>query len=223
VRALAYRLYSLYGFVVPRVYPSARGGILDAAERVILRDGPHALSVDAVLAESGLSKGGFFHHFPSKEALLVALLERLVATSNECAKSSMDGDADEHGRSLRAQVALAFDMPAAQRERTRALVLALLAAAMEAPKVALKARIANGRALAEAHREGVDVGTALVVQLALDGYFLGESFGTLRLDRQSKAALRATLLALIEHSAKPRRGALQRKRRPRNHAEEQAR
>jgi AcrR family transcriptional regulator len=40
---------------------------------VILRDGPHGVSVDAVLAESAMSKGGFFHHFPTKAAVLGGL------------------------------------------------------------------------------------------------------------------------------------------------------
>jgi len=42
-----------------------------------------------------------------------------------------------------------------------------------------------------------------VIRLALDGYFLGESYNTTKLDGNERAALRASLLALLER--KPRR------------------
>jgi AcrR family transcriptional regulator len=186
---------------MPRVYSSARDKILDATERVILRDGPNDVSVDAVLAESGMSKGGFFHHFPNKAALLGGLLERLSRAVATTAAASTRGDPQPHGRALRAQIAVAFDLPPAERERTRALVLALLAGVMESQDVAARARKANRQALAIASGEGVSRGAALCVQLALDGYFLGETFKTIRLDRDDREALRATLHALVDTRA----------------------
>jgi hypothetical protein len=42
---LAYGPTSLCDMSMPRVYSSARDKILDATERVILRDGPHGVSV----------------------------------------------------------------------------------------------------------------------------------------------------------------------------------
>lgn len=187
---------------MPRVYSSARDKILDATERVILRDGPHRVSVDAVLAESGMSKGGFFHHFPNKAALLGGLLERLSRAVAAMAAPSMRGDPRLRGRALRAQIAVAFDLPPAERERTRALVLALLAGVMESQDVAARARKANRDALTLASNEGVDRGAALCVQLALDGYILGEAFKTIKLDRDDREALRATLQALVDSTPK---------------------
>lgn len=51
---------------------SARGKLLDAAVTLIRRNGFAATSVDQLCAAAGLTKGGFFHHFASKEALGVA-------------------------------------------------------------------------------------------------------------------------------------------------------
>lgn len=186
-----------------RIYPSARDKILDATERVILRDGPSGVTVDAVLAESGMSKGGFFHHFATKTALLGGLLERLSRDIASMAAPSMRGDQRLRGRALRAQIAIAFDLPPAQRERNRALVLAFVAGVMECPALAAHARKANRQTLATARVEGADTGTALLIQLALDGYLLAESFKTIKLDRAERAALRSALLALLE--PKPRR------------------
>jgi len=57
---------------------SRREGLLDAAEAVSRRLGAAHLTLDAVAAEAGVSKGGLIYHFPSKLALLEAVIERAV-------------------------------------------------------------------------------------------------------------------------------------------------
>ena len=57
-----------------------RERILDGAERLVLEHGLAATTVDAILAESKTSKGAFFHHFPSKNQLARALVERYAAS-----------------------------------------------------------------------------------------------------------------------------------------------
>jgi AcrR family transcriptional regulator len=49
--------------------------ILDGAARLFAERGYGQTSVDAIIEEAVLSKGAFYHHFPSKEALLAALLD----------------------------------------------------------------------------------------------------------------------------------------------------
>jgi TetR/AcrR family transcriptional regulator, transcriptional repressor for nem operon len=55
---------------------SARIKLLDAAHAVVRRKGYAATSVDEICAAAGVTKGAFFHHFPSKEALGVAAAEQ---------------------------------------------------------------------------------------------------------------------------------------------------
>jgi TetR/AcrR family transcriptional regulator, transcriptional repressor for nem operon len=64
---------------VPRDGTATRERILDAAQRIVLERGFAATSVDAVLAQAPATKGAFFHHFPSKNDLGRALLERYAA------------------------------------------------------------------------------------------------------------------------------------------------
>src|SRR5215208_3308653 len=50
--------------------PSRRAELLDAAIAVIRRDGAQRLTLDAVAAEAGVSKGGVLYHFGSNAALI---------------------------------------------------------------------------------------------------------------------------------------------------------
>lgn len=60
-----------------------RDRLLDGAEQLVLERGFAATTVDAVLAATGTSKGGFFHHFSSKSELGRALVERYAAADVE--------------------------------------------------------------------------------------------------------------------------------------------
>ena len=59
--------------------PSAREAMLDAAQAVVLKQGAASLTLDAVAREAQVSKGGVMYHFPTKQALLTALGERMIA------------------------------------------------------------------------------------------------------------------------------------------------
>jgi TetR/AcrR family transcriptional repressor of nem operon len=65
--------------IVPRDGTATRDRILDAAQQIVLERGFAATSVDAILAAAPATKGAFFHHFPSKNDLGRALLERYAA------------------------------------------------------------------------------------------------------------------------------------------------
>lgn len=173
--------------------PATRARILDAAEQVLVREGPGGLSIDAVVAGAQVSKGGFFHHFESREALLDAVMERLTAHLGEALAAAVAAGPPAPGAAQRAQVALAFELPEAERRRSQALVLALVEAARHSPGLATRSARALRRSVAEAAAEGLDEGDALVVQLALDGYWLGEALGTLGLGGRQRAALRRSL------------------------------
>ena len=55
---------------------NTRAKLLEAASAVIRRDGAQGLTLDAVAAEAGVSKGGLLYHFASKRDLLDGLVER---------------------------------------------------------------------------------------------------------------------------------------------------
>ncbi|WP_281004470.1 MULTISPECIES: TetR/AcrR family transcriptional regulator [Mesorhizobium] len=58
---------------------TARDKILAAAVEISHENGAANLSLDAVAARAGVSKGGLLYHFPSKAALMRAMVETFVA------------------------------------------------------------------------------------------------------------------------------------------------
>jgi len=59
----------------------ARESLLEASFALMRERGYSATSVDELCAEAGVSKGAFFHHFPSKDALAVAAVDRWTEVS----------------------------------------------------------------------------------------------------------------------------------------------
>lgn len=76
--------------------PSQRVRVLDAFADLVVASAPEAVTLEAVAAAAGLSKGGLLYHFRAKEALVTALLERaaeLDAQDRERARADQDGTA----------------------------------------------------------------------------------------------------------------------------------
>jgi AcrR family transcriptional regulator len=56
--------------------PSMKDRILETADRLFYLQGIRAIGVDTIAAEIGISKRTLYNHFPSKDALIAAYLER---------------------------------------------------------------------------------------------------------------------------------------------------
>ena len=52
-----------------------RTRIVESARVLFNRHGFDAVSIDEVMSNAGLTRGGFYHHFPSKESLYAAAVE----------------------------------------------------------------------------------------------------------------------------------------------------
>ena len=85
---------------MPRDGAHTKARILDAAERLVLEKGFAGTSVDEVIAAAGTTKGGFFHHFHSKQELAHGLVERYVAVDMEL----LDSLLEQAGRARGVQV-----------------------------------------------------------------------------------------------------------------------
>ena len=86
-----------------------RRNLLDCAAKLAAEQGVAALSVQAVADAAGVTKGGLFHHFPSKQALLEAVMADLLTALDSEIDAFVSQDCEAYGRFTRAYVNAVFD------------------------------------------------------------------------------------------------------------------
>jgi AcrR family transcriptional regulator len=138
-----------------------RDRLLDAAAVVVRRDGAQALTLDAVAAQAGVSKGGLLYHFKSKRELIEGMIERWLAEFQR----EIDA-ADPHF--VRGWVR-ASD-PAGDE-------LGMLAALVAEPSLLGRVREQYAIWQDRVERAGADPVDATVARLAADGLWLAELLG----------------------------------------------
>lgn len=72
-----------------------RTSIIDAAEKLFVRDGFVGASLSAIVAEAGITKGALFHYFSNKESLFLEVWARLQDRMNCEAKQAARKAASE--------------------------------------------------------------------------------------------------------------------------------
>ena len=97
-----------------------RRRILDAATAVFSEKGYHGTAVDDIVKVSNTSKGSFYFHFPSKQEIFFALVDRLIAS---LARSAEDAIKVEHGPLDKVNAALETVFHNFSRHRNLAKIL----------------------------------------------------------------------------------------------------
>lgn len=88
-----------------RKQPEAvRLALLDSTMRLAAEQGIAAVTVQAVAAASGVTKGGLFHHFANKQALMEGMIEHVLARLEAAITAAMQTDPEPFGRFTRAYV-----------------------------------------------------------------------------------------------------------------------
>ncbi|WP_181786351.1 TetR/AcrR family transcriptional regulator [Streptomyces phytophilus] len=69
----------------------ARSRVLDAATRLFYADGVHTVGVDRIIAEAGVAKATFYHHFRTKDDLVAAYLTDQCRRQQQAAEALAGG------------------------------------------------------------------------------------------------------------------------------------
>ena len=169
----------------------SRKAALEAALTIIARDGPNRLTLDAIARESGMSKGGLTHQFPTKEAVLKALLERQMAHFEEFSTRYMAKvSATSANPNLATQLATVRE--AATSPNSAAL--ALVAAMVENPSLMMLPREREMKRVEAIKAESADPDLALLRWAAARGLLLSSLFGMSPLSKDEHDRLFARLL-----------------------------
>jgi AcrR family transcriptional regulator len=147
-----------------------RRTILDCAARICVESGLARLTIQSVADMAGVTKGGVFHHFSSKQALVEAVFADLLQSMGREIERVMADDAVARGRFTRAYLATVFR---ADEFSSTNVCAALSIAMLTDPGL----RALWGRWLADQldRHAGTDGDPALaVVRLAADGVWLAD-------------------------------------------------
>jgi AcrR family transcriptional regulator len=112
-----------------RAGSAARERILETAERLFYRDGYRGVGVDTIVADAGVAKMTLYRHFPSKDDLIAAYLER----TNEQLLAWMEGLIAAH-EDPRSALEAVFEGVAKLASSPECLGCAFVAAAGEFPE-----------------------------------------------------------------------------------------
>ncbi|ADI15276.1 transcriptional regulator, TetR family [Truepera radiovictrix DSM 17093] len=170
-----------------------RSDLLRAATRLILREGAARLTLAAVAAEAGVSKGGLLYHFPTKDALIEGLIEHYAHTFAAQVTALAAGESGPQPL-LRAYVRATFAEEGASRE----LGAAVLGAALLNPGLLPRFREQLQGAVARLEAGAADPARATAVRLAADGLWFTELLGLTDLAPSARGALERCLLELLE-------------------------
>ena len=162
--------------------------IIDAAEEVVLRDGVARLTLDAAAAEVGLSKGGVLYHFPTRDALVAGMVDKIIDEFDRDIEAGLEDD-EGAGSFTRAYIRATMAPSSPRPDREDRLGAALIAAAAAEPALLVPLQLAADRWQSHLEHDGLDPTLATVLRLACDGLWMCDLFGL----APPSAALRAEL------------------------------
>lgn len=168
-----------------------RAALLQCAAELAALEGLSGVTVQAVSAAAGVTKGGFFHHFPHKQALLEAVFERFLAENEQAIDSVMARDGLSSGCFTRAYISVAFD-DILQAEKS--LRMPLSVSMMASPELCERWSLWLAGRL-QRHHETDSLPQHEVARLAADGAWLAYSLGHARAIHDA-LSLKNTLLTL---------------------------
>jgi AcrR family transcriptional regulator len=171
-----------------------RARLLDSAETVLAEHGTQGLTLAAVAAHAGVSKGGLLYHFSTKDALIKALIERLIAGFDELIAAFR---LERPGWYTRAYIEATFTILAEQDvDQARRRWAAVCAAATD-PQLRAPLAEAQRRWMSEGLAEEPDPDLSQLARLAADGVWEAAELDASLLGPERLTALRARLLALV--------------------------
>jgi AcrR family transcriptional regulator len=158
------------------------------------------MTLDAVAAKAGVSKGGLLHHFPNKVALLVAMVKRQINMHQESLKKILDEIPEGPSRELKG-----FILSILYRERDRDNLGASLSAAVaHDPRLNEPVRKVVAETYARFASSDMSFEKAAVIALAADGLWLQEMLSISPFTEKQRVRIINELLGMTDEKAPDR-------------------
>lgn len=172
--------------------------MLDAAECLVVDRGAAHLTLDAVATAAGVSKGGLLYHFPSKSALLKAMVRRHLSHVDErAAQYAQESWAQCGTPPYEHQVAGRLRALLEKDSAHRAMGAAMVAAAVSEPALMDPVRERRRELHADIRRLALPFERAAILYLAVDGLLLTELLHLSCYDANERAAVVEAIISDI--------------------------
>ncbi|MGD9762813.1 MAG: TetR/AcrR family transcriptional regulator [Candidatus Binatia bacterium] len=175
--------------------------ILDAAEAVVVRHGIANLTLDAVAAEAGVSKGGLLHHFPAKDRLVEALVRRCAENWRAFYTDAYARTPEGPGRMARALLESCLADSKAWTEQLRRSSSACFAALAQNPSLIEPMRAVYSDLHRRIAEDNLPPGVGETIVAVLDGLWLDWVLGLIPVDEALMARVHAALIVLLTRVA----------------------
>lgn len=168
--------------------------LLQAAAQIVQEQGVTQLTLEAVAKQASVSKGGLLYHYPSKTALLEAMVSRLIETFEAAMLNQLESNSTSW---LEAYIKLSFNPESSQVSES----MGILAAVANDPSLLapLRKRYQDWQVASES--SGLDPALATIMRLAADGLWFTELFDVSPLSAEMRSQVLATLLQLIKEKS----------------------
>jgi AcrR family transcriptional regulator len=177
------------------VVRNTRNKILDAAEHVALRDGAGHLTLDAVAVEAGLSKGGVLYNYPSKDALVRGMVDRLIEQTDAEIERLAAADPEPRGRALRCYLGVTFPEHGTASARITQVAAVLLTAVLTNQELLDPVRRHLDELMKRLLADGLEAPVVHMVRLAADGLWMADMLRLPGPDREARQAVIQELYA----------------------------
>jgi AcrR family transcriptional regulator len=175
--------------------------VLDAAEAVVVRQGIANLTLEAVAAEAGISKGGLLYHFPTKDRLIDALVRRSAENWRTCYMDAYGRAPAGPGRMARALLSHCLSDARDWTEQLRRSSSAVFAALAQNPSLIEPMRAVYRDLRRRLAEDGLPTGVGETVAAAIDGLWLDWVLGLASVDQALVVRVRGALEDMLTRAA----------------------
>lgn len=173
---------------------SKRDMILKVACKLVRERGASQLTLDAVAKEAGISKGGLLYHFPSKNALIQAILADFLDRFDLGTEEEALTNSSLNNQWTQSYLIECFEISKEDLE----LSAGILAAAANNPELLEPMRERYRVWQSRMQAESADPIQATVARLAADGMFFCELFGFAPLEPEMRSSVLRYLTKMVE-------------------------
>lgn len=168
--------------------------IMDAAEQVVLQEGASHMTMDAVAAKAGVSKGGLIYHFPSQRDLLQAMLQRFIDHIETRMADARAKLPESPTREIKAYVLAWFTLGSEYRRTASAL----LATVTREPELLKTVRQKHRDIMAKIIEVAPNQERAMILSLATEGMWMSELLDISPLADSERGRIKRALLQLAD-------------------------